>query len=348
MRLNGVWIGWGLGDNSTADPTVRNFKAFARRMYRSYMGDLADTNAFDQQLYDRLVMMQDKLVAGGRLTSGQFIRGVLDLPTQIASGFRKAPVSNKRPIIFTVEGHMSDMWIGPCAAIGAQMEAEGLAWHQPISYNRTKLPFDNASGVNEVLRFYGQTTLDNGRPFPADLDHYLLGFSQGSIITNKVWMQHLKNASAGSLLAARRDHLKRAIAFGDPWREKNSDAGWWPDPPKRDTQGISDQRMVDTPPWWKSANRHGDLYSENPDNEAGVYRTSIYKIAAENSWSGGPAGMLMRLMDLLTPTDDIIPVFQAIIGGVLFLGNMGPHGGYNLDAPTDYIRRGLRGEPQPV
>jgi hypothetical protein len=338
-------VGWGLGDASAADMTVKNFKAFARRMYKSYMGDLADTNVFDQQLYDRLVMMQDKLVASNKLTPGKFLRGVLDLPTQVASGFRKAPndPNAKRPIIITVEGHMSDMWIGPCAAIGAQMEAEGLAWHQPIAYDRFSLPFKNQTGVDEVLRFLNQPATDIGKPFPDDLDWYMLGFSQGSIITNKVWMQHLKFAAPGSRLAARREHLKRAIAFGDPWREKNADAGWWPDPPKPNTQGISDERMVDTPSWWKSANRHGDLYTENTDDEAGLYKTSIYKIAAENSWSGGPAGMLMRLMDLLTPTDDIIPVFQAIIGGVLFLGNMNPHGGYNLDAPTDYIRQGLLG-----
>jgi hypothetical protein len=223
------------------------------------------------------------------------------------------------------------------------MEAEGLAWHQPISYDRTALPFNNKSGVTEVLRYLNQDATDIGKPFPLDLDWYLIGFSQGSIITNQVYLNHLRNAPAGSRLAARRDHLKRAIAFGDPYREKNVDSGWWPDPPKKDTQGISDVRMTNTPSWWKSANRHGDLYSENPDTDAGLYRTSIYKIAAENSWSGGPAGMLMRLMDLLTPTDDIIPLFQAIIGGVMFLGNMSPHGGYNLDAPTEYIRAGLQG-----
>lgn len=122
MRINGQWVGWGLGDNSSGDFTVRNFKEFARRMYRSYMGHLDDTNVFDQQLQDALVIMQDRLVAGRQLAPGRFIRGVLDLPTQIASGFKKP----NRPIIFTVEGHLSTPWVGPCAFIAQQLEAEGL------------------------------------------------------------------------------------------------------------------------------------------------------------------------------------------------------------------------------
>lgn len=350
MRIAGIWVGWGLGDASLADLTVKNFKAFARRMYKSYMGDLADTNVFDQQMYDRVVMMQDKLVLGGQLKSGTFIRGVLDLETQYATTFKKRPPSKRRPVVITVEGHMSNMWIGPAAFIGAQLESEGLCWHQPIDYDRMALPFRNATGVSSCLEILNDDMIgppEDRRPFDDEVDVYLIGFSQGSIITNQLYLNHLRSPKTPRL-AARSRHLKRAIAFGDPYREKNADAGWWPDPPKPDTQGISDVRMTNTPPWWKSANRTGDLYTENPDNEAGLYRTSIYKIAAENSWSGGPAGMLQRIIDLLTPGDDIIPVFNAIVGGVMFLANMDPHGGYNLDAPTDYIRRGLRGEAQPT
>lgn len=333
MRINGAWVGWGLGDNSQSDPLVRNFKAFARRMYRSYMGHLADTNAFDQQLYDALVIMQDKLVAGGKLVPGKFIRGVLDLPTQEASGFRR-PAPPNRPIIFTVEGHMSNPWVGPCAWIASTLEAQGVCWWQPVGYDTVKLPFNNKSGRDELVRLLNNHRTEAGHPFPPGTPWGLMGFSQGAIITNQVYLDYIRS---GSLNWRERD-LTRAIAFGDPYREKDVDSGWWPDPPKKGTQGISDRRMTNTPYWWKSANRTGDLYTENPDNEVGLYRTSIYKIAAENSWSGGPAGMLRRLMDLLTPTDDIIPIFKAITGGVLFLGNMAPHGGYDLGAPLEYMR----------
>lgn len=351
MRLNGVWVGWSLGDNSSRDFTVRNFKSFARRMYRSYMGDLADTNAFDQQCYDRVIMMQDRLVASGKLHRGFFTRGVLDLETEYASGFRKRPVDLHRPVVITVEGHLSNMFVGPCAAIGSTLEAEGLCWHQPIGYRNNVIPFDNRSGVEAVIDILHRDRLGplNDRPFDQNVDIYLLGFSQGAIITNQVYLQYLRPALGNdSLLSHRAKHLKRAIAFGDPYREKGVRAGWWPDEPDADTQGISDVRMTNTPPWWKSANRKGDLYSNNPDNEVGLNRTAIYKIVSENSWWGGQAGMLARVMDAFAdPFDGIIDITGAIMGGVMFVANMDPHGLYNLDAPMDYIRRGLKGEPQP-
>ena len=241
-----------------------------------------------------------------------------------------------RPIIFTVEGHLSNPFVGPCAFVASVLEQQGVCWWQPVGYDAARLPFNNKSGRDELKRLLSLRTLDNGRAFPPGTPWGLLGFSQGAIITNQVFLNDIRPDNG--VLHWRADSLTRAIAFGDPYREKNVDSGWWPDPPKPDTQGISDVRMTNTPHWWKSGNRTGDLYTENPDTEAGRNRTAIYKIAAENSWSGGPSGLLQRMMDFLTPTDDIIPLFQAIVGGVMFLGNMQSHGGYNLDAPIEYMR----------
>lgn len=343
MRVAGAYVGLGEGDVS---PEIPKIKALLKRKFTPARNTLDDGDLFTAALTAEVRRVQGVYTAEGKPGAAKYILGVVNLEFKYDVGLLKRPDAPK-PIIITVEGHMSDMWVGPCAYIGATLEAEGLAVHQPISYDRTRLPFNNASGVNEVLRFLNADRLDTGRPFPEDLDWYLLGFSQGAIITGKVWLDHLRGAPAGTRLAKRRDRLRRAIAFGDPYREKDVIAEWVPDPPKPGTQGISDRLMDNTPPWWKVHSRHGDLFSENPDDESGVYRTSIYKIAAENSWSGGPAGMLQRLMDLVTPTDDLIPIAKAIMGGVMFLGNAGPHGQYDLNPPLDYIRRGLRGEPQP-
>ena len=358
MRIAGTWVGWGLGDHSQTDDTVRRAKRYMRAMFASYAGHLADTNVFDVEMENAVKEMQRRLVEKPmnqhRLLPGQYIVGVLDLPTQYAMGFKQPPAPappKRRPVIITVEGHMSNMWVGPCAAIAQQLEKEQLAWHQPIGYDSTRLPFNNKSGVDGVLSILHSDEIgppDDRRPFDDGVDVYMLGHSQGAIIVNQVWLNHLRRASGGSKLARRRDRLQRVVVFGDPYREKDADAGWWPDPPKPGTQGISDVRMVDTPPWWKTANRTGDLYTENEDNEVGLYKTSIYKIVSENQWWGGPAGMLARLMDLATPLDDVIPIIKAIMGGIMFVGNMDPHALYNLDAPTDYIRRGLKGEPRPT
>ena len=88
MRINGVWVGWGLGDNSTGDFTVQRAKAFMRNKFGSYAGHLADTNLFDQQMFDAMVEMQNRYVASGQLAIGKFIRGALDLETQYVMGFR--------------------------------------------------------------------------------------------------------------------------------------------------------------------------------------------------------------------------------------------------------------------
>lgn len=344
MKIAGAWVGLGLGDSSEE---VRRIKRHMRTKF-SYARTLADTPLFDAEMTAAVAEMQRRYADAGRLTS--YTPGVINVETKYVMGFLPRPL-RARPIVFTVEGHMSNMWVGPCAFIGSLLEQEGLCHHQPVGYNSTALPFDNASGVAELLRLLSRDHLgpNNAWPFPPDLPWFLLGFSQGAIITGKTWLDHLRPATPGTLLAARRDRLSRAISFGDPYREKDVIAEWVPDPPRRGTQGISDRRMDNTPPWWKVHSRRGDLYSENPDDEVGLNRTAIYKIAAENSWTGGPASILARLgKDLFAnPVDGIYDIARAIIGGVLFLGNMAPHGGYDLAPPTDYIRRGLLGDPQP-
>jgi hypothetical protein len=346
MKVAGQWVGLGLNDSSDE---VRKIKAYMRKKF-SYAVNLSDTTLFDQATAIAVAEMQRRYNAAGKLATGSYTPGIINVETKYVMGYAVRPVKPK-PIVITVEGHMSNMWFGPCAFIGSQLEQEGLCHHQPVAYDRTSLPFNNKSGVDEVVRLLSQDRLGpNGDwPFPPDLDWYLLGFSQGAIITGKVWLDKLRPAKPRTLLAARRDHLQRAIAFGDPYREKDVCAEWVPDPPRPGTKGISDRLMDNTPPWWKVHSRHGDLYSENPDNEDGLNRTAIYKIAAENSWTGGPASILNRIgVDLLQdPVDGVYDIAKSIIGGIMFLGNMQPHGGYDLGPPTDYIRRGLRGEPQP-
>lgn len=344
MKIAGAWVGLGYRDSSSE---IRALKAFMRQKF-SYCRDLADTELFDEAMVTAVKEMQSRYARSGKI--GQHTPGVVNLETKYAMGFKPRPQKPK-PIVITIEGHCSNMWAGPCAAIGSQLEQEGLCHHQPVAYDRMALPFNNKSGVDEVTRLLSCDRIgpDNTWPFPPSLPWFLISFSQGAIIAGKVWLDVLRPAKPGTLMAARRDALNRAVSFGDPYREKDVNAEWVPDPPLPGTQGISDRRMDHTPPWWKPHSRHGDLYSENPDDEVGLDRTSIYKIAAENSWVGGPASILERLgRDLFAdPADGIYDVAKAIIGGGAFVLNMGPHGIYDLAAPTEFIRRGLLGDPQP-
>src|ERR1700742_4859611 len=175
MILNGTWVGWGLGDNSHSDMTVKNAKAFMRKMYASYAGGLADTNLFDQQMQDTVKIMQGRLAASGKLTPGKFILGVLDLPTEYAMGFKKKPV----PWGISVEGHQSNMWFGPVADTFTQLQGEGLMYHQPTGYDNGAIPFDNQDGVN---------ALHDNIVRAGNNDIIAGGFSQGMI----VWFDYLR------------------------------------------------------------------------------------------------------------------------------------------------------------
>lgn len=351
MQINGLWVGWGLGDwshnpdGSDRDPLIRRFKSFARRMYSSYMGHLSDSNVFDREMYDAVIEMQDRLVRSGRLQAGGFIRGVLDLPTQEASLFRK-PTPKALPIIFTIEGHLSNMFLGPCASTASFLEGQQLCHWKPVGYDVQSIPFNNKSGRDSLLSQLNSERVEgpkvNGQtvwwPFPDDLNWGMAIFSQGAIIGSQVWMRNLKPATGGRL-AARRDNLKRVVAYGNPYREKDVIAPWVPDPPRVGTQGISDERLVGTPSFWQEHSRKGDMYAENPDDEVGLNRSAVYKIISENSWSGGPAGILARVMDLfVNPFDGLIDMTMSLIGAGMFVVNMGPHGMYDLGPSIDWMR----------
>lgn len=151
MRLpNGDFV-WGLGDNSATNDTVRHFKAFARRMYTSYMGDLADSNLFDQQFKDRISTMQDKLVAAGHI--GRFTRGVLDLETEYASGFKVRPPPEPVCVVFSINGAGSTWDMGYPYDIGQTLD-RSKCWHQPIGYNTKPIPMRTGvqDGIGEFIR----------------------------------------------------------------------------------------------------------------------------------------------------------------------------------------------------
>lgn len=242
-----------------------------------------------------------------------------------------------KPIIFTVEGHLADMFVGPCAFTAQALAQQGVAVWQPVGYDNVSLPFHNQSGVDELNRLLSLTTLDNGTPFPPGTPFGLIIFSQGGIVGSRVLLEDLRPDNGR--LHWRYKDLKRAVAFGNPYREKNVIAPWVPDPPSKDTQGIADVHIDHTPAFWMEHSRHGDGYAENPDDEVGLNRTAIYKIVSENSWAGGPAGMLARIIDLLgNPFDGFIDMARSIIGFVMFVGNMAPHGMYDLGPDIEWMR----------
>lgn len=331
MRIAGIYVGLGLGDSSEE---VRKIKAFMRRKF-SYAAQLADTSLYDQEMVDAVVSMQRRYVAAGRLSTEAHIPGVVNLETKIVMGYLPRPVKPK-PVLFTIEGHMSNMWFGPCAETGRILEAEGVCRWQPVGYDTVSLPFNNASGINEFCRLLGDTTLlPPGTPWGAAI------YSQGGIVGSEAFLRHIFNPN-GKLHWRLRD-WRATLAFGNPYREKDRAAEWLLDPPFPGTRGLSNVRLTNTPDNWKEVSRHGDLYAENEESDAGEWKTSVYMVI-QNQWSGDPDSIFSQFTELAErPLTEFIAIFQAIISGVLFAGNMDPHGGFDLRPCIDYMRGRLKG-----
>lgn len=331
MRLNGVWVGWGLGDNSATDMTVRNIKKYMRAMFKSYAGNLADTNLFDQQMYDVVCIMQDKLVARPMnatvLVVGQFARGVLDLPTQQAMGYKK--VKPILPVIFTVEGHMSNMWEGPAAFCAKELQIQGVCYWQPVGYDCLSLPFKNDDGVNSLRQLLGGQVLPDGTPFPTGTNWGIEGFSQGGMVVSKFMEQHVLTGD----LAWRLPSFKRGLGLGNPNRERGKMAPWNDNPPGPASGGIMDHLFVTTgtaiaDKWQENANV-GDMFSDNGTDDASKDKTAIAKIITENSWIGGDAAIFARVIKIFGNIPaGAFGALKASIEAIMFLAkNPNPHYG---------------------
>lgn len=247
---------------------------------------------------------------------------------------------NLRPVVFSVEGHLSDMNIGPAVAIAQTLEAEGRCWSQPTGYDRWRLPFNNESGITELHRLFSLHILDNGRPFPPGTPWQLHIFSQGGIIGSEFMMRHVFPEDGD--LHWRLADWRGTVAFGNPYRERDVIADWVPDPPSPGTQGLSNRRLVNTPTdMWKEHSRHGDLYAENQTDDRGEDKTAIY-MAVQGQWTGDADSLLSQLFEIARrPLPEFIAMFWAILDGIRFVANMGPHGTYDLRPPIDWARQKL-------
>lgn len=339
MRLNGVWIGWGLGDwshnhdGTDKDSTVRRFRDYARRMFRSYAGGLADNNKFDQELYLVVQEMQQRYVADGKLALGLYVPGVLDLPTQEVSGYRR--VSKILPIIFTVEGHMSNPFVGPAAFNAETLQNQGVCRWKPYYYVNNDVPFHNKQPILDLANMIGQKQVEgpiiNGRPLMWDFNDRvgwgIIGFSRGAMITSDLMSQHVLQGS----LAWRLPTFKRGLALGNPRREFGKCAPWADNPPPANTGGIMDRLFVTTGTaiqdrWAENANA-GDMFAQNTKDSTGLMKTTIARIITEGSFFGGQAAVFARVLAFFgNPTGELFADIKAAYEAIRFLAtNPNPH-----------------------
>lgn len=278
------------------------------------------------------------------------VTGIFDQATADAAGYKIRP--SVKPIMFTVEGHSSDMLIGPVAATAEQLESEGRCHHQPIGYNAGALPFDNASGVNELARLVGSNVMDNGVPFPAGTPWSLAGFSQGGIVVSYFYFDHL---APGKDLNWRLKDLRGVLAYGNPCRQTDSVAPWMPST-KKGTHGLDPYRRFGLPSYpikpdnWIDVYREGDIFADNGDDRESGYKASIYE-AVMSDFTSNPYSLAAELVELFKDGvsdigalfNDILGIIMAIISGASFLAdNPNPHySPFDIGGGIDWMRSRL-------
>ncbi|TRW85557.1 hypothetical protein FK535_09175 [Mycolicibacterium sp. 018/SC-01/001] len=340
-RIDGVYVGLGEGDSSDE---IAKIKEHLKRKYTPARNALDDGPLFTPELTAEVKREQAVFIANGTLEGAKAIPGIINLAFKYACGYLKK--EKLLPLYFSTEGHMSDPAIGPVAYVGDVLSAEGRALHIRTYYDRWALPFKNQTGVDTLANTIGKTEFwyDDGTgakliKFPPGTPWAKGAFSQGSMVWFDFYHQYL---APGKPLNWRLKDIRGAVVCGDPNREKGVCVPWIADPPAVDHQGIMDVRWENTPEWMIEVARRGDLYTDNEsEGDAGLYKTAVAKIVTQNSWTGGPAGMLARVIDLLSPADDLIPLTMAIIKAIMFLGNMGPHGIYPMDNAVQFLRERL-------
>lgn len=233
-----------------------------------------------------------------------------------------------QPVIFTVEGHLSNMWAGPCADNARQLQQEGVAYWQPVGYESNKLPFDNPSGVRELVNLFSSDVLPDGTPFPPGTPCGIIGFSQGAMVVS----DFLEQAVLNGPLKWRLPDIKRTLCLGNPRRELGKCAPWADNPPPPNTSGIMVHRQfVTTGTALEGIHQEnanvGDLFAQNTNDKAGWDKEAIAKIVTENSWIGGPAAIFARVLALMGDVpSEAIPALKALVSAIMFVAsNPNPH-----------------------
>jgi hypothetical protein len=259
----------------------------------------------------------------------EYERRTNQIPDGIVSDHDLGALGVAEPIIFTVEGHASNMWFGPCASVASTLQSQGVCYWQPVGYDVNSLPFKNQTGVDELARLLSRTAMDNGQPFPPGTPWGIIGFSQGAMIVSEFMQQHILSGD----LNWRLKDFRRGLCFGNPRRETGKECSWARNPVKPGTEGIMGAGglfvTTGTPiehMWAEHANK-GDMFAENAEDAEGLDKTAIAKIITENSWAGGSAGILARVLKLLgNPTGESVPAIMAAVSAIMFLAaNPNPH-----------------------
>lgn len=352
----GSWVGYGVGDAD--DPklprTAPNWHA---------------VSLLNQKLHDKYQWARDLGVQYGPVytetTAAAVEQLCLKTGLPIVRDAAEKPVANlgvrKRigsypppapilPIGLSIEGHCSDMTIGPAADTADTMEAEGLCHSQYVGYTNCALPFKTQTAVDEAARLLRLTTLPLGWPFPPGTPWMLFTFSEGSIAGYELYAQLL---APGGELEWREEDRVGTLAYGNPNRKTDSIAPWARSWIKtKGTHGLDPVARFglpgcpEQPRDFMDVYREGDIFAQNGDDKASEMKAAVYEAVARGRlFSLSQVTLLKELADTYKqPLSSVIAIAKAIISGVSFLGhNPNPHySPYDISGGCNWSRDKLR------
>jgi hypothetical protein len=258
----------------------------------------------------------------------EYQRRTNQIQTGVVSDRDLGALGLAQPVIFTVEGHLSNMWFGPCADNARRLQEQGVAYWQPVWYDWESLPFNNKSGVRSLAGLIAADQLPDGTPFPPGTPWGIIGFSQGAMVVSDFLEQQILTGP----LHWRLKDLRRSLCLGNPRREFGKCAPWADNPPPLNTGGIllSGQFVTTGTPLQgihaENANAK-DMFAQNTNDAAGLNKEAIARIVTQNSWVGGPSALFARVLAILgnIPKESVGAV-KAIIQSIMFLAsNPNPH-----------------------
>lgn len=254
-----------------------------------------------------------------------------------------------RRTLFTVSGTAAPWWSGYPADLGRAL-ADGPYWRwQPVDYPAATFRMGRsvAAGREELVRQIG---LHPG-------EFALSGYSQGEIVVGQCYKYDL--LPEDGRLHHRLNDLVAAANFGGPMREKGHSYPGGKDP---GGEGISPDRLEDTPDWWREYADPKDLYatmSGIADPNSVEHMRAIYN-GIQGHWATGSDDLLEQIFELLlNPFREVPAAIRAAAKAWVFFTNQpGPqdHTSYHLrqvEPGVTYLQHALQyltrvGERHPV
>jgi hypothetical protein len=246
--------------------------------------------------------------------------------------------TDPRITYLSVNGTGVDLWTGFPADIGRALDDEKYLW-QPIGYPGDTFPMGPSvqAGVTELVN---QINLHPGQ-------FVLCGYSQGAIVTSKVWRDFILNPNGS--LHNRLPDVVGHITFGNPMRSPgiangNVYAGQ-PLPALSDgviTGGIAGPDCLtadQTPAFMLDFAHDGDMYAScpvgpnpwNAEQQVGYDETLIYNIIQNITVADVMAVAEEVLKVMFDPWTEVVPLVEAIYNAGLFFaqGMNSPHFTYD-------------------